>query len=183
MAFNVPAFTTDDFSFGPGVLFIGAAGATPLTDVGAVRSGAEFAVTREILEVRQGSPATVVQNYVLSEEAILRVTGIEWNLSRLKDTLGSGVVTLNPAGEDTFEFGGSLNLDEVALRFKHELPAGTTVILDIWTAQAMGEFTITFGDDIHEFPYMFKALETLVDWEGNSLPANKRLFKITKQNV
>lgn len=29
MAFNVPSYNTDRFSFGPGILYIGATGSTP----------------------------------------------------------------------------------------------------------------------------------------------------------
>lgn len=182
MAYNVPSYETDNFSFGPGVLYIGVAGATPTIDIGGVRAGAEFSVTREILEVRQGSPASLVKQYATREDAMLRISGIEWNLERISEALGAGVATTS-ASQDTLEFGGDINIANVALRFVHETPAGHTVTLDLFTAQGVGELTLTFGDELHEMPYSFKALETLTDWAGSSLASNKRLWKITKQKV
>lgn len=55
MGYNVPTVTKDNFSFGPGVLFAGVdCGTCPMVDIGAVRSGAELAVTREKITVEQG---------------------------------------------------------------------------------------------------------------------------------
>ena len=180
MAFNVPTYDTDNFSFGPGVLYVGAAGSTPTLDVGAVRAGAEFAVSRERLEVFQGSPRSLVKQYIVQENAQLTVTGIEWDVDKLTYVLGSGVTT-STAAQDTYAFGGDLNISESAVKFVHETPAGHTIELYIWKAQGTGEITINFGDDLHEFPYVFAALESTTDWNSVALASNQRLFKIVRK--
>jgi len=180
MPYNVPAYSTDNFSFGPGILYAGAAGTTPTTDIGAVRSGAELAITRERITVEQGSPFQKVAEYVIRETATLTVTGIEWNFDNLARALGAGVTT-SSATKDTFAFGGDMSIKEVALKFVHRSPAGHTFSLYIWKANGTGELTITFGDDIHEFPYTFEALRSKTDWAGGSLPEKEQLFKIIRE--
>jgi len=180
MAFNLPTYDTQNFSFGPGVLYIGPVGTTPTLDVGAVRAGAELAVARERLEVRQGSTRNLVQQYVTQETVTLTVTGIEWNLENLTYALGAGVTT---AGLDYRElaFGGDLMIREAAVRFKHEMPNGDVLWIDIWRAQGAGEITITFGEDLHEFPFSFSALDTDSNWAGQALPENGKLFRIRRE--
>ena len=59
------------------VLYLGPAGSTPVIDIGAVRSGAELAFTRERLEVYQGSPRQLIKQWVVSESVRLTVRGLE----------------------------------------------------------------------------------------------------------
>ena len=65
MAFNVPAYTESRFSFGPGILYLGTVGTTPLVDVGAVKGDAELLIQRTSLELKQGSPQSLVRKYAL----------------------------------------------------------------------------------------------------------------------
>ena len=180
MAFNIPAHDSQNFSFGPGVLFIGPTGATPSIDLGAVRPGSELAVTREIIEVRQGSQQNLIKQYVTQETVQLSVTGIEWDLTRIKDALGSGV--LSTVGDvEELGFGGDINITEVALSFRHVLPIGHTVFVDLWRAQGAPEFTLSFAEEIHEFPFTFRALDSTLSWESEDLePTLKRLFRIRR---
>jgi len=46
-------------------------------DVGAVRSGAELAFSRERLEVYQGSPRQLIKQWVTTESVRLTVRGLE----------------------------------------------------------------------------------------------------------
>ena len=177
MAYNLPSYSTERFSFGPGVLYIGAAGQTPTTDVGAVRTGASLRITREVLEVPQGSPRTIVQRYVTSESVQMSVTGIEWNLDNLAQFLGVDITTSTPSLEQ-LDFGGLMSLNAVSLKFVHQTPEGHTIEVDVWRAQGSGEIEISFGDDVHEFPYTFNAIESDTDWSGNSLTAGQRLCRI-----
>lgn len=180
--FNIPGYTADNFSFGPGVLFVGPVGATPTVDVGAVKAGAELAVTREILEMRQGSTQNLVKQYVTQENVSLKVSGVEWNLARLKEVLGSGVLTTS-SDVDTIEFGGDVDAAELAVRFRHVLPIGHTLYVDLWKTQPAPELSITFGEEFHEFPYNFKALDSTTKWDGSATDSNGRLMRIIRQKV
>ncbi len=178
MPFNIPSHDADRFSFGPGILFIGAVGSTPTTDVGAVRTGAELVINRTVLEARQGSQMNLIRQYVTTENVQLTVNGIEWNIVRLAEALGAGVTT-SSGGLDTLEFGGDINMAEVALSFVHQMPSGATVTVDLWEASPAGEFSINFGEDLHEFPYSFKALDSDTRWDGTAILGNQRLLRIT----
>ena len=187
MAVNVPTLNTDDFSFGPGILSIVAITSTvtvvnetnDLVDVGGVRSGASFSVTRTRLDVFQGSPKSLQKTFVTEEMAELTVSGIEWNLSQLSDALGAGVVATVSA-TTTFKFGGDLNVKDVAAKFVHVMPSGDTISIRLWKAQGAGDLSVTFGDDLHELPYTFKAQEASggFGWDGLTLADTERLFQI-----
>ena len=180
MPFNIPTLDTNRFSFGPGLLFLGPIGATPTIDVGAVRSGAELVINRTVLEARQGSQMNLIKQYVTTENVQLTVNGIEWHMDRLVQALGAGV-TSTIGALDTLEFGGDINMAELALLFQHQLPNGATVSVDIWKVSPAGEFTLTFGDDLHEFPYSFKGLDEDNRWDGTVIAGNQRLMRIRHQ--
>jgi hypothetical protein len=178
--FNIPNYQTNNLSFGPGILYLGPPGATPTVDVGAVRAGAELAITRELLEVRQGSQQNLIKEFVMKEEVQLKVMGIEWNLERMKDALGAGVLTTSST-LDTLLFGGDANAVTRAVRFIHRMPVGHTITIDLWTASPSAEFNITFGEEIHEFPFIFSALDTSTDWASAATNENGRLMRILRQ--
>lgn len=173
MGYNIPSVTKSRLSFGPGVLKLTSAGVTPTSDVGAVRSGAVLSIVRTPLDLLQGSPQTLKASYCIKEEVSLKVNGLEWYLPNLAKALGAGEVT----GQSLLEFGGDMNIAEVSLRFEHKTPAGQCIVLDIFKARGVG-VDITYGDDLHEFPFTFMALEALTDWSGATLADNKKLFKI-----
>lgn len=197
MAYNVPNYTTDKLSFGPGRLFVGnytqatSAGVTPTTDVGAVRSGAELAITRERLEVFQGSPQQLIKQYVTKEGVQLTVNGMEWDMNNLAYALGQDTILTGDnllsgyvAGVGgTMRFGGSMEIRLCSVRLVHRTPAGGTVDVKIWKAQGTGEVTVTFGDDMHEIPYVFRALDpshsgAATSWSGMLLPVTGNLLEI-----
>lgn len=198
MAYNIPSnYNTDNFTFGPGVLSIGvlASGlasvpsiteSTDITSVGAVRSGGTFSVTRTKLEVNQGSPITLVKQFVTQETANITVNGIEWDLDRVRLALGAGVtttgtVTGTPTGaaDKAVGIGGDLNVIECGVKLTHDMPSGGNITIKLWRAQGSGEMTVTFGDDLHEIPYSFDALECgQTGWDGLTLTASERLFRI-----
>jgi len=174
---NTPTYTTKRLSFGPGVLYIGAAGATPMTDIGAVKTGATLTITRDKLEVKQGSPESLIKQWVVSETVKLDVVGLEWNLDNLQYAIGAGVISTN--GDETdFGLGGDMEVTEASLKFVHQMPAGGTVEIDIWKAQSAGELSVSFGNDPHEFPYSFIALDSTTDWSGSALDSKAKLVKI-----
>lgn len=199
MGYNVAKVTKDNFSFGPGVLYAGICGCQykPTVDIGAVRSGAELAITRETIVVEQGSPYQLITKYVIRETVVLTVTGIEWNFDNLARALGAGNV-LDPASgaEDRrFRFGGAMGVCSLPLYYQHHTAEGDEVYIKLWCAQGNGEVTITFGDDIHEFPYGFTALQgekrgdpsCLRAWEDDDhdpdgiLHAGEHLFEIYRE--
>lgn len=189
---NLPAYQTNNFSFGPGVLSlvaitngVGNTIEADLVDVGGVRSGGSFAVNRTRLEVQQGSPQALAIQYVTAESAELTVNGIEWDLDNLRLAFGAGEMTVGPPID--LQFGGDLNIVQAAVMFVHVMPSGSTITIRLWSAQGSGEVSVTFGDDIHEIPYAFRALDSNNEWSisgatiGTTLTSGKRLFKITKE--
>jgi len=181
MSYNVPNYDTSRFSFGPGVLYMGAPGSTPLVEVGAIKGNAELSVERKTLDVKQGSPQTLIQQYAIEESVGVKITGIEWNLDNLAYVLGAGLTTGIGSYQEKFEFGGAMTVNNRALRFVHRMPDGSTIDIHVFKAQGAGKITIPFNEtDTHEFPYEFKALEGTTDFEGSALAANKKLFKIIK---
>jgi len=181
---NVPVFDTDNISLGPGILFIGPTGTTPTIDVGAIgEDGATFSITRESLEVFQGSPRSLIKLFVTFEDVRLTVSTIEWNLINLAVALGAGVTT-SSASQDTIAFGGDPNFLEQGVKVEHVLPVGHTVSILIFKAQSVGEMEITLAqDELQTFPFNFRALESNTDFAGASLPASQRLFKIIRDKV
>ncbi|MBI4708247.1 MAG: hypothetical protein HY761_10055 [Candidatus Omnitrophica bacterium] len=180
MAYNVPTYDTTRFSFGPGVLYMGAPGTTPLIEVGAVKGNPEFSIERTLLEVFQGSPKSKVAQYATKEVAILKVSGIEWNFDNLAYALGAGVTGINGTVE-TFEFGGDMSVTNRALRFVHRTPDGSTIDLHLFKAEGSGKIAVAFNEeDTHEFPFEFHTLEGTTDFAGSALAANKKHFKIIR---
>lgn len=161
MGFNVPDLEQDNFSFGPGILYIGLSGCQyrPWVDIGAVRSGAELGIVREKITVEQGSPYQRITDYVLRETITLTVTGMEWDFDNLRAALGAGVVDTDGGAFKRFRFGGDMGVCHLPLMFVHRTAEGDDLYIKLWCAMGNGEITITFGDDIHEFPYSFTAIQ------------------------
>ncbi len=178
---NVPVYNADNISLGPGILYIGVAGTTPTTDVGAIaEDGMEMTVSREYLEVFQGSPKQLIKQFVTSESCEVVMNTIEWNLLQLPRALGAGVTT-SSAGSDTFSFGGDPNTSELAVHIRHSLPSGHTISIYIWKAQASGEWVMNMAQDtLHNFPFSLKALVATTAWDGTALAVGQQLFRIVR---
>jgi len=159
------------------VLYIGSAGQTPTIDIGAVKTGATLTFTRDKLEVKQGSPEKLIKQWVVTETVKLDVVGHEWNLENLRYAIGCGIIQTS-GNEKTMDFGGDMEVTEASLKFVHQMPAGGTVEIDIWRAQSAGELSIEFGNDPHEFPYSFVALDADTAWDGTTLDERGRLCRI-----
>ncbi|GAI69942.1 unnamed protein product [marine sediment metagenome] len=146
MGYNVPKVTQDNFSFGPGVLYAGACGTCPVDDIGAVRSGAELAITREKITVEQGSPYQRICDYVIRETVVLTVTGIEWNFDNLARALGAGEIS-SGADYKRIRFGGDMGVSQASLCFKHHTAEGDEVYVKLWCAVGNGDFFSGDGKD------------------------------------
>ncbi len=180
MAYNVPTYDTSRFSFGPGVIYVGVPGTTPLTEIGAVKGDAELSIERTRLEVFAGSPQSKIAQYVTKEEVIMKVTGIEWNLDNLNFALGAGVTGASNPNE-TFEFGGDMTFGNKAVRFVHRTADGSTIDIHLFKCEGSGKLSISFKEtDMHEFPFEFHTLEGTSDFANGALAANKKHFKIIR---
>jgi hypothetical protein len=187
MPYNLPSYDTSRFSIGPCVIYLGAAGTTPTVDVGAVESGAELVTTRTKEEIFQGFPKTLVAQFATQETAVLKLSGIEWNVNNLVYALGSGSTTVS-SSQEVIDFGGDISFTEVALKIVHQTPNGWTVNVYIWQAQGDGAITLNFSDTHHKLPYTFNAMipwdntsKSCTDWGGGTLAAGKQLFKVVIQ--
>ncbi len=182
---NVPGYTTNNISLGPGVLYIGPAGATPSLDVGAIaEDGMEFTVTREYLEVFQGSPRQRIIQFVTDEGYELVVNSIEWNLMNLYYALGAGV-TSSSASQDIFSFGGDPATANVAVKVTHTLPTGQTMSFYLWRCQPSGEWQLSMKqNEIQQFPFSFAGLISTMAWDGvTALGSGSQLFRIIRQKT
>jgi len=180
MSYNLPSYDTNKFSIGPGILYMGPEGSEPTVDVGAVRSGMTLVTTREKVDIMQGIPRTLVETFTVQETGTLTINGLEWNLNNIAYALGAGSV-YSDASNNIFDFGGELTFKKVALKFVHTKPNGKTITWKLWKARGAGEFTLTFGDDPHEIPYVFDLLVATTDWNAAPLAVGKQLYRILEQ--
>lgn len=180
MAYNLPAYKTQRLSFGPGILYIGAPGSTPLVDIGSVMGDANLDIKRTMLEIWQGSPATLIAKYAIKEEVSLKVTGIEWNLTNLAYVLGAGVTVQNGATEQ-MDFGGDMAVTSRAVRYLHIQPDGSTIDIQLFSTNGKGEVSITMKEkDSHGFPYEFDCIEATVDFQNAAVTSPKKKFRILR---
>lgn len=162
-------------------MYLGVAGTTPLTDVGAIsEDGMTFNLSREFLDVYQGQPKTLITSFPITETVELECNTIEWNLMNLPLALGAGATT-STATKDTFSFGEDPGNDRVAVHIEHAMPSGQTISIYLWNAQPSGEWNMSMAPDtLHTFPYSFKALSSSTAWDGSALPVGQRLFRIVR---
>lgn len=160
---------------------MGAPATTPLVDVGAIKGGVEVTIERAQLEVKQGSPQVLVEQYVTEEKVNIKLSGIEWDFDNLAYALGAGVTAGIGGVSETFEFGGNMAMTNRALRFVHRTPDGGTIDLQMFKAQGSGKIMVNYNEaEMHEFAYEFKALEGSTDFTNQALAANKKLIKIIR---
>ena len=184
MAYNVPSYDTGNLSFGPGIVYIGAEGATPSADIGAIDVGMALAHAPELLDVMQGNPRELIESFRVAEVVTFAFSGFEWKVDNLDKLLGGGEVS-----GDTFRYGGSLRSTKLSLKLVHQMPpavgktVGSTVIIDIWKARSAGDLTMTFGMDLHSFPVTVAALHSATDWGGVALTAGQQYYRLQIQEA
>ena len=177
VGYNLPDYEVRDISFGPGVVYIGAAGTTPTADMGAVDPGMTLAIARTILDVMQGVPKRLIERYCTQETVDFEFSYLEWNLDRLRLAQGAGVFT-DVSGVQTLKFGGSLEFADIAVRFIHQTPKGGTVDVKIWKAKPSGEVSIEFGDDVHKTPFKASGIAADTNWGGEALGDEEMYYEI-----
>lgn len=180
MAYNVPTYQTARFSFGPGIVYMGAPGTTPMIEIGQTKGDIEVSIKREKILVNSGSPQSLIAQYAVKEDLILKVASIEWNLDNLAYVLGAGETSVSGADE-ILEFGGDMAMTNRALRLVHRTPDGSTIDFHVFKAEGSGELAIALKEsDMHEFPLEFHMLEGTVDFENAALAEKKKKFKIIR---
>lgn len=179
--FNVPTTTTTDISFGPAVMYLGPAGATPSVDVGAIaEDGISFELTREVREISQGSPRIPVMVFDQAQNLKVMLKSIEWDFNNIASGFGSGTTSVSGA-DVIYEFGGSPFPNEVGLKIVHQMPtSGHTLDVLVWRAQGSGNYSISFGGQEHEHAYEWTGLLATTDWGGTALGANSRLARVIR---
>jgi len=181
MPFNVPTVSTNDISFGPAVLYLGVAGATPTIDVGAIsEDGVSIETTSEKRYISQGNPKIPVYTFSQTQGVMLKVTGIEWDFNNFARALGAGTTSVS-AGSETFSWGGDPIVTQVALHVQHYMAvSGNTLNAYIWKSTSENGLTLPLGQDEHSFEYSYTALRAATDWGGNTLAPRVQLMKLER---
>ena len=183
MPFNLSAAgNSKRVSFGSGLLRVRAYDSTTPTsadDAGYGRGGS-LNVTREKVDLRLGTPRTLVIRYAVQENVTLQFNSVEWSIPNIANTLGAGVQS-GSATDKTMLFGGDTMFNEVSVTFIHQMAAGGTVTLDLWRCQGVGEIAVNTTDDIHEIPYNFEALVATSDWTNALVNSKGSLFRMRIQ--
>lgn len=182
MSFNVPSFTENNISFGPGILKIGASGATPTVDVGAItEDGITLTPKASKKVIKQGNPKIGILPFIQEVGFDVDFVGIEWNLNTLPYAIGAGNTT-SSGSADTFSFGGDPIVKTVAIHIQHEMAvSGHTMDAYVWKAASMqDDLAVKLAADEHQFPRKYGALRSATDWAGGALPKTERLIKIVR---
>jgi hypothetical protein len=180
VALNIPNVTKSDISFGPAVMYLGAAGSTPTVDVGAIsEDGVTIEIATEQRDIMQGNPRIIEMSFNQQQSVNIRVTSIQWNYENLQYVLGGSIAT--SATWEKFSFGGDPCPSEVAIKVVHQMCSGDTINVYVWRAMGEGNLTIPFGQDEHSFELAFKAMHATNDWAGATLAADAQLLQIYRQ--
>ena len=180
MPYNIPTVTTNDISFGPAVLFLGAAGTTPSVDVGAIsEDGVSLEITSEKKYISQGNPRLNIYAFTQAQGAMVKCTSIEWDFTNLVYALGAGATSV---GTDlVFRFGGDPLATEVALHIQHYMAvSGNTMNVYVWKAQSDAGVSVGFGQDEHSFEYSWTAIRSTTGWAGETLGEKYQLLRLVR---
>lgn len=182
MPINLPTVTTNDISFGPAVIFLGASGATPTVDIGAIgEGGPKISVTAEKREIRQGNSSLVEYAFTKMQDAVLDINGIEWEQDNFLYAIGAGNTTVS-ASEETLRLGGDPVIEFVALHTRHRMAVpGHTMNVYLWKAFASGNLDTEFSLDEHTFPYQWKGMRSATRWGGGTLASDEQLIEFHRQ--
>ena len=190
MALNLPTGQTNDISFGPAIVFMGAVGHTPTRDVGYIgEDGVSLEMTSEKRVIMQGNPRQQVYSFQQQQNVNITFSSIEWDFNNFIDALGSGVsasATALVAGGtgDSFWFGGDPVNKTISMHIRHAMAVtGNTLDVYVWKAQSNGGVSFPFGADEHSFGYSFTAIAATTSWDNAALTTDKSLVMITRQTV
>jgi hypothetical protein len=117
----------------------------------------------------------LIKRYTQVSDAVFSIVGLEWDFDNLAKALGAGITT-----STQFDYGGDPNVGEYALQFEHTMPSGATQTLRMWKVVGSGEMTVSFSEDLHEFPMAFQSVRVTTDWASNALSDMNQYFRIVK---
>lgn len=186
MPVNQPTVTTNRISFGPAVVFLGVMGATPTTDLGAIKTddGVTLEVTSEKRDIMQGNPKLIEYTFVQAQGAALKFSGLEWDISQtFYRALGSGVTSTSGSNTRIY-WGGDPLVTQVAIHVRHYMAiSGQTMNIYAWKCVADAPPKFMFGHDEHSFDLSFKLQRAATDWVGTALASTSQLFQIHHQTA
>jgi len=175
---NLPEYTTDNLSVGPGEVWVAPVHRFPYDTadaVGAVVSGMNLVCGGEVVDLRQGFPRVLIESWRAQDDVTFNFEGFEWKLDRLTYYLGAGSYSTTKweTGNQFYSFGGQTSITECSIRCKHEFPVQVTgavadsLVIDIWRCRPAGETTFTLGDDPHSYPLSFEGMDCATEWDGS----------------
>lgn len=183
---NVPSVTSDNVTLGQCVVYLdnyrspSAAGVTPSTDIGAVDE-VSMKITRTFLELKQGVPQLLIDQWCIDEIGEMTLKGWEWDKENWYKVLAAGATSTGLNSESYYDFGGDYTVGDVQIRIFHQMPSGATIYLDLWKASGNGELSFMFNPtDFNKIDYTFKIMRASADWVGSTLTQGQRMFKYTK---
>ena len=194
MALNQPTGSTNNISFGPGVIKIGpwsdlsaytpsTIDITPSTDVGYIgEDGINIELTSEKRRIVQGNPQIVTYSFATAQSVMINFTSIEWDFDNFVFALGAGNTTAAANGSYTFAFGGNPLNTECAILIEHKMASsGDTLEIYAWKCQSESGFTIPLtASEEHQFEFAFTVLNSTQDWLANNLDAEEGLIRLKR---
>ncbi len=182
MGLNVPTFVENDFSFGPGRVFIGASGTTPSVDIGGItEDGVSIELENEKRDIVQGNPKMIVYTFSQVQGARVTVTGIEHDQDTWQYGLGAANTTTSGSVK-TMSYGGDPIVERIAVHVQHKM-AVTSNTMDayLWTCVSDNNLVMPIGHDEHQFEYVWKCQRSLTNWAGGTLAFDEQLLRIERQ--
>ena len=181
MPLNIPSGSTNNISFGPAKVYLGAAGSTPSTDVGFItEDGVTIEVSSERRDIMQGNPKLIEYTFSQTQGVMINFTSIEWNFDNFAAILGAGQTT-SGGGSDTFSFGGDPITTSYALHIEHAMAVtGNTMNVYAWKVVAEAGLSAPLGSDEHQFPAAFKCQRVTTSWDGATLDYRSQLIKFVR---
>lgn len=194
MALNQPTGSTNNISFGPAVIKMGAwsdltgvspgtTDITPSTDVGYIgEDGINLELTSDKRIIVQGNPQIATYSFATAQSVMISFTSIEWDFDNFVFALGAGATTAAANGSYTFAFGGNPLNTECAILMEHKMASsGNTLQIFAWKCQSESGFTIPLtATEEHKFEFNFRVLNSTQDWAAVALPAEEGLIRLKR---
>lgn len=183
MPLNAPStFDSTKITFGPARLYIGAAGSTPTTSIGAIDndSGVTVEFTQSFRDITQGNPKTLSFRFAQEMGVKIACKGLHvLDHDLLFRALGAGATTVSGSTK-TFKYGGDPLLTELALHAEHQIgtASGGTRNLYGWKVVTAGMPNMNMMHDEHMIDLAFDCMNVATDWAGNALSQEARLCMI-----
>lgn len=180
---NTGTIQSEKILFGSATVFLGAAGFTPVVDVGPLTdAGLAIEVTREQKHLRAGTPKSIVKSFTTQSDCVMTFAALEFDMSRLDLSLGGGTYATNVSMGDTvgetYVFGPSACGSEVSVMAENEDSCNGRIFrFKLWKAISVGGLSLALNEEA-PVAYEFQGVPVSEDWDLNALPSGKDLFRI-----